>query len=59
MLHKVIVDEKAGRRMKSVRTVSEAGHLTAQDNPRGVALAIRDILMGDYGREVGTTACKL
>ena len=58
-MHKVIVDEKAGRRMKSVRTVSEAGHLTVQDNPRGVALAIRDILMGDYGREVGTTACKL
>ena len=53
------MDEKAGRRMKSVRTVSEAGHLTVQDNPRGVALAIRDILMGDYGSEVGTTACKL
>ena len=58
-LHKIIADEKSGRRMKSVQTVSEAGHLTTQDNPRGVALAIRDVLMEDYGSHVEATTCKL
>ncbi|KAI1787359.1 Alpha/beta hydrolase family-domain-containing protein [Ganoderma leucocontextum] len=60
-VHDCVVDEKAGRRMKSVRTVSGAGHLAVQDNPRDVAFAIQDILIEDYGSEVAVaaTACKL
>lgn len=58
-MHAGIVDETEGRRMKSVRTVSGAGHLTVQDNPRGVALVIRDILVEDYGSEAAMAACRL
>ncbi len=43
-----IVSESAGRRMKSITTVADAGHLVVQENPRGLALAIWSILHIDY-----------
>ena len=58
-MHEDAIDERESRRMKSIKTVPGAGHLTVQDNPRGVALAIRDILIGDYGSEAAVATCKL
>ncbi|TBU57225.1 Alpha/beta hydrolase family-domain-containing protein [Dichomitus squalens] len=55
-VHEVCVSEKDGRRMKSIRTVSGAGHLAVQDNPRGVALEIWRILEDDYGGQGGTAS---
>ena len=45
-----IVGQKEGRRMASVTTVRGAGHLVVQEKPRGLALAIWNILLRDYGR---------
>ncbi|TFK83326.1 alpha/beta-hydrolase [Polyporus arcularius HHB13444] len=50
-----IVSESAGRRMKSMTTVADAGHLVVQENPRGLALAIWGILHIDYA----PLACRL
>ncbi|KAI0033836.1 alpha/beta-hydrolase [Vararia minispora EC-137] len=44
-----ITDPAAGRRMRSIVRVPGAGHLVVQEDPRGTARAVWDILCGDYG----------
>ncbi|OSD01867.1 alpha/beta-hydrolase [Trametes coccinea BRFM310] len=45
-----IVDEAAGRRMRSIVRVAQSGHLIVQENPRDLALALWGILHEDYGQ---------
>ncbi|KAI0363879.1 alpha/beta-hydrolase [Pilatotrama ljubarskyi] len=52
-LQAAIIDEKAGRRMRSVVRVTGAGHLVVQEDPRGCGLAMWGILHEDYARPVG------
>ncbi|KAI8974038.1 alpha/beta-hydrolase [Trametes punicea] len=47
-----MVDERVGRRMRSVVRVSGAGHLVLQEKPRELALAIWGILHEDYAQRV-------
>ncbi|OBZ79895.1 hypothetical protein A0H81_00120 [Grifola frondosa] len=42
--HEGIVDPKQGRKMASISTVPDSGHLVAQENPAGLALALWRIL---------------
>lgn len=43
------ISEKAGRRMASVATVPDSGHLVVQENPQGLARSIWDILCTEDG----------
>ncbi|KAI0352116.1 hypothetical protein OH77DRAFT_1460879 [Trametes cingulata] len=53
------VSEAEGRNMKSITRITGAGHLTVQEDPRGVALAIWGILHEDYARSLSVPAPRL
>ncbi|KAI0648725.1 alpha/beta-hydrolase [Trametes meyenii] len=58
-LQAAVIDEKAGRRMRSISRVAGAGHLVVQEDPRGVAMALWAILHEDYARPLGPPISKL
>ncbi|KAI0666058.1 alpha/beta-hydrolase [Trametes maxima] len=51
-----VMDESAGRRMRSIARVANAGHLVLQENPRGLALALWGILHSDFVSSAGMVA---
>ncbi|CDO69450.1 hypothetical protein BN946_scf184817.g10 [Trametes cinnabarina] len=51
-----IVDEDAGRRMRSIVRIARSGHLLVQEAPRDLALAIWSILHEDYARPTAPTS---
>ncbi|KAI8989198.1 hypothetical protein BD414DRAFT_486367 [Trametes punicea] len=56
---KDMVDERVGRRMRSVVRVTGAGHLVLQEKPRELALAIWGILHEDYAQRVHLVKARL
>ncbi|KAI9068632.1 hypothetical protein FKP32DRAFT_1618366 [Trametes sanguinea] len=59
LLYAALVDEREGRRMRSIGRVARAGHLVVQENPRGLALALWGILHEDYAAPVAVAAARL
>ncbi|KAI0640649.1 alpha/beta-hydrolase [Trametes meyenii] len=51
-----VMDESAGRRMRSIVRVAGAGHLVLQENPQGLALGLWGILHLDAMSSVGIVA---
>lgn len=47
-LYKCVVDEHEGRKMSTIREVVGAGHHVVQEDPRGVAQMIWDIVTEEY-----------